>query len=159
MKVPNDDVNDFLMGNGAKAFPFENLGDKVSGQIVEMKKQQQTDMQTGEPVFWNNGDPKMMLRITLQTDLQDSEDDEGLRSVYLRGGNPVAVKGSGTSSLVAVKDAVRRSGAPDGIQPGGILTLEFSGYGQAANKGFNPPKLYLASYRPPIASIDMDDLA
>lgn len=157
--MPGDEVNDFLMGNGAKAFPFEKIGDKVAGEIKEMKKQQQTDMQTGEPSFWNNGEPKMMLRITLQTDLQDSEDDEGLRSVYLRGGNFTAVKGKGTSSLVAVKDAVRRSGAPDGIQVGGILTMEYTGEGQAANRGFNAPKLYIASYRPPTYSVDMDDLA
>ena len=155
----NDDANDFLFGGGAKAFPFENMGDKVTGEIKEMKKQQQTDMTTGEPAFWNNGDPKMMLRITLQTDLSEADDDEGLRAVYLRGGNPVAVKGKGSSSLVAVKDAVRRSGATDGIQVGGVLTLEFSGLGQAANKGFNPPKLYLASYRAPMANVDLDELA
>lgn len=154
-----DDVNEFLMGNAAKAFPFENLGDEVSGVITDMKKTQQTDMQTGEPVFWNNGDPKMMLRITLQTDLQDSEDDEGLRSVYLRGGNPVAVKGKGSSSLVAVKDAVRKSGATDGIQIGGWLKLGHTGLGQSANKGFNPPKLYSAEYRVPSYAVGLDDLA
>jgi len=154
-----DDANDFLFGGGGKAFPFENIGDKVTGEIKEMKKQQQTDMVTGEPSFWANGEPKMMLRITLQTDLQESEDDEGLRSVYLRGGNFNAVKGSGTSSLLAVKDAVRRSGTSEGIQPGGILTMEYTGNGQAPNKGFSAPKLYTASYRPPMASIGLDDLA
>jgi hypothetical protein len=158
--MPNlDDANDFLFGGGAKAFPFENIGDKVAGEIKAMKKQQQTDMQSGDPVFWNNGDPKMMLRIELQTDLQDTEDDEGMRSVYLRGGNFVAVKGTGTSSLLAVKDAVRRSGSTAGIEIGGILTVEFTGLGQAANKGFSPPKLYTASYRAPMVSVSLDDLA
>jgi hypothetical protein len=155
----NNEGNDFLFSGGAKAFPFENIGDKVAGEIKEMKKQQQTDMQTGEPSFWANGDPKMMLRITLQTDLQESEEDEGMRSIYLRGGNFTAIKGSGTSSLLAVKDAVRRSGSSEGIQIGGILTMEYTGMGQAANKGFTPPKLYTASYRAPYASVDMDDLA
>jgi hypothetical protein len=154
-----DDANDFLFGGGAKAFAFEQIGDKVAGEIKAMKKQQQTDMQTGEPTFWANGDPKMMLRIELQTDLQETEEDEGLRSVYLRGGNFTAVKGTGTSSLLAVKDAVRRSGSANGIEIGGILTMEYSGMGQAANKGFTPPKLYTASYRAPMTTIDMDDLA
>lgn len=153
----HDEVNEFLMGNGAKAFDFSDIGVKVSGVIVEMKKQQQTDMQTGEPQFWNNGEPKMMLRVTLQTDMRTSDDDEGLRSVYLRGGNFTAVTGKGTSSLVAVKDAVRRSGK--GIEPGGRLTLEFSGLGQAPSKGFNPPKLYVADYQPPSQTIDMDEMA
>jgi hypothetical protein len=155
----NNDGNDFLFSGGAKAFPFENIGDKVTGEIKEMKKQQQTDMQSGEPAFWANGDPKMMLRISLQTDLQETEDDEGMRSIYLRGGNFTAVKGSGTSSLLAVKDAVRRSGSNDGIQLGGILTMEYTGMGQAANKGFTPPKLYTASYRAPMDTIDMAELA
>jgi hypothetical protein len=156
----NNDANDFLFGGGAKAFSFENIGDKVTGEIKEMKKQQQTDMTTGELSFWDKtGEPKMMLRIELQTDLQENDDDEGMRSVYLRGGNYTAVKGTGTSSLLAVKDAVRRSGSANGIEIGGILTLEHSGLGQAANKGFNAPKLYTASYRAPIANVDLDDLA
>jgi hypothetical protein len=71
----------------------------------------------------------------------------------------VAVKGKGSSSLTAVKDAVRRSGAADGIQVGGILTLEYSGQGQSANKGFNPPKLYQAAYRAPAMAIDIDEMA
>lgn len=154
-----DDANDFLFGGGAKAFAFEQLGDKVTGEIKAMKKQQQTDMQSGEPSFWNNGEPKMMLRIELQTDLQDTEEDEGMRSVYLRGGNFTAAKGSGTSSLLAVKDAVRRSGSANGIELGGILTMEYTGMGQAANKGFTPPKLYTASYRAPTAGIDMNEMA
>jgi hypothetical protein len=154
-----DEVNDFLMGNGAKAFPFDNLGDQVTGRIVEMKKQQQTDMETGDPQYWRNGDPKMMLRITLATDAQDSEDDEGMRSVYLRGGNPTPVKGKGTSSLVAVKDAVKKSGAEKGIEIGGTLTLQYSGEGAKTNKAYNAPKLYTASYKSPTYAIDMDELA
>lgn len=153
----NNDVNDFLMGSGAKPFPFEAIGNRVRGVILEMKKRQQTDMQTGEPVFWNNGDPKMMLHVQLQTDLQDDDDDTGIRSVYLRGGNYVAVKGKGTSSLNAVKDAVRKSGSP--IDIGGTLMLEYSGEGQAANKGFNPPKLYVAEYTPASVGVDIEEMA
>ena len=52
MPDTRDEVNEFLMGSGAKAFPFDNIGDRVRGQIVAMQKRQQTDMQTGDPVFW-----------------------------------------------------------------------------------------------------------
>lgn len=154
-----DEINDFLMGSGAKAFPFENVGDTVTGVIVEMKKVQQTDMQTNAPAFWDNGDPKMMLRIVLETDLRDSDDDEGMRSVYLRGGNYTAVSGKGTSSLTAVKDAIRRSGTDKGIEPGGTLTMQYSGNGKSANKGFNPPKLYTAHYVAPSYAVNLDDMA
>lgn len=158
MSQTRDEINDFLLGGSGKSFEFANIGDTVAGVIVEMKKTQQTDFQTGAPQFWNDGSPKMMLRISLQTELRDSEDDEGIRNVYLRGGNFTASKGKGTSSLVAVKDAVKRSGAQDGIQPGGKLTLQYSGEGPAPAKGMNASKLYVASYQPPTYNVDMDDL-
>ena len=153
----SDEINDFLMGGGGKAFEFGAIGDTVTGVITDMKKRQQTDFQTGAPAFWNNGEPKMMLMVTLQTDIQENEDDEGLRNVYLRGGNFTALKGKGTASLVAVKDAVKRSGKP--IEVGGSLTLQFSGEGPAPAKGMNPAKLYVASYTPPSYSVDIDELA
>jgi hypothetical protein len=152
-----DDINDFLMGEGGKAFEFGAIGDTVTGEILDMKKQQQTDFQTGAPAFWANGDPKMMLKVSLKTDIQDSDDDDGVRNVYLRGGNFTALKGKGTASLVAVKDAVKKSGKP--IEIGGILTLQFSGEGPAPSKGMNPAKLYVANYKPPTYSVDMDELA
>lgn len=154
----SDEANDFLFGGGAKAFPFDNVGDTVAGRIVSMEKRQQTDMQTGKPAVWDDGNPKMMLMVTLQTELHESDEDDGMRSVYLRGGNHIAVQGKGTSSQVAVKDAVRRSGA-ERIETGGTLTMQFSGIGKQANKGFNPPKLYVASYKAPSYAVEIDDLA
>lgn len=153
----SDDINEFLMGGGGKAFEFGAFGDTVTGDIVDMKKRQQTDFQTGAPAFWNDGNPKMMLVVTLQTDIQEDEGDEGLRNVFLRGGNYTALKGKGTASLVAVKDAVKKSGKP--IEIGGRLTLQFSGEGAAPAKGMNPSKLYTALYQPPSYSVELDDLA
>jgi hypothetical protein len=124
-----------------------------------MQKRQQTDMQTGEPAFWANGDPKYMLQVSLQTELHDSDDDEGMRSVYLRGGNFTVAKGKGTSSLNAVKDAVRRAGATNGLEIGGTLMLEYSGEGPKNKGGFNPPKLYTSDYTPPSYGVDIDEMA
>lgn len=151
----SDDINDFLMGGSGKAFDFGAIGDTVTGVIIDMKKQQQTDFQTGQPAFWNNGEPKMMLKVSLQTDIQDDQDDDGIRNVYLRGGNFTALKGKGSASLVAVKDAVKKSGKPIGI--GGTLTMQYSGEGPAPAKGMNPAKLYVASYTP--GTLDLDELA
>jgi hypothetical protein len=159
MSGTRDEVNDFLMGSGGQSFPFEEIGATVTGTIVEMKKRQQTNLETGEPQFWQNGDPKMMLVITLQTKLRENDDDEGIRNVYLRGGNYTPVRGKGSSSLVAVKDAVRKSGAEDGIQPGGTLTLTYSGEAEKANRAFNAPKLYTAEYSPPNQSVDLEEMA
>lgn len=159
MSQTRDEINDFLMGGSGKAFDFATIGDTVTGVIVSMKKQQQTDFQTGAPQFWNDGSPKMMLMLQLQTDLHEDDDDEGLRNVYLRGGNFTAVKGKGTSSLMAVKDAVKRSGAPDGIQAGGKLTMQYSGEGPAPQRGMNPSKLYSAAYQAPTETVSLEDMA
>ena len=154
-----DEINEFLNGSQGKAFPFESIGDTVTGTIVDMKKVQQTDMESGKPQFWDNGDPKMMLRIVLQTDLHDDGEDEGIRSVYLRGGNFTASKGKGTSSLVAVKDAVRRSGTDKGIEIGGKLTVQYSGEGAKSNRAFSAPKLYTAHYEAPTYAVDINEMA
>ncbi|MET0466907.1 MAG: hypothetical protein ABW007_27345 [Chitinophagaceae bacterium] len=154
-----DEINEFLNGSTGKAFPFDEIGDTVTGVIADMKKTQQTDMDSGKPLFWDNGDPKMMLRIVLETDLRDDDDDEGMRSVYLRGGNFTAAKGKGTSSLVAVKDAVRRSGSEKGIEIGGKLTMQYSGEGTKSNRGFSAPKLYTAAYESPSYGVDLDEMA
>lgn len=153
-----DEFSEFLMGGGGKSFPFEEMGASVTGTIVTQAKRQQTDLETGEPQFWNSGEPKYMLVITLQTKLSDGIDDDGLRNVYLRGGNYNAAKGKGASSLVAVRDAVKRAGA-ETTKPGGTLTLTYTGEAAKTNKAFNAAKLYTAEYAPPDDFVDLDELA
>lgn len=154
----SDDINDFLNGGGGKAFPFDNLGDTVKGTIVSMAKRQQNDMTTGKPKYWDNGDPVMMVVITLETDMREDDEDDGMRNVYLRGGKFDIAEGKGTSSATAVRDAVKRSKAPNGIEVGGTLSLQWSG--NAPKKGgHNPAKLYSAAYKPPTMNIDLDEMA
>jgi hypothetical protein len=153
----SDDVNEMLMGGGARAFPFDNLGDAVEGEIVSMTKRQQTGVDDGKPQYWDNGDPKMMIVVVLQTSLRNyGDEDDGQRSIYLRGGNPEVGSGHGTSTLNAVRDAVKRSGAK-GLEPGGILKLQWSGNG-VAKRGFTAAKLYSAAYRAPSAMMSVDEL-
>lgn len=156
--MSRDEVNDFLMGGSGKAYEFKAINDSVTGTIIDSKLRQQTDFQTGAPQYWNDGSPKMMLQVSLQTSLQDDQDDAGVRNIYLRGGNFTATRGQGSSSLVAVKDAVKRSGAT-GIEPGGTLTLTYTGEGQAPTRGMNAPKLYTAEYKPPVYNVSLDELA
>lgn len=153
----SDDVNDWLFGNGAKSFPFDNVGDAVSGEIAAMTTRQQTSIDDGKPLYWDNGEPRMMLVITLQTGMTESDDDDGMRSIYVRGGNYTAETGTGSSMATAVRDAVRKSGAKR-IETGAILTVKHTGVGKATRGGMNRPKLYTAVYRPPTQSVDVDDL-
>lgn len=156
--MPFDDANAFLGSQGAKAFPFEAIGDQVTGTIIDAKPRQQTNMETGEPEFWRDGSPKMLLVVTLQTTLADDATDDGIRSLWLRGGNYSAKRGSGTSGLTAFRDAIKKATGKAEIEAGATLTFTHSGLGEASSKGFSAPKLYEAVYAAPTASVDLDDL-
>src|SRR5262245_43955625 len=156
MSMDRDAVREFLSG-GAKAFSFDNMGDEVYGKIVAMDIRQQTHMETGDPLFWKNGQPRNVLVVTLQTDLSDDESDDGERTVWLRGGNYTVASGSGTSSLSAVRDAMRKANVKD-IEPGGTLRMAYTGDAKPTARGLNAPKLYTAEYAAPVRSVSLDDL-
>ena len=142
--------NDFLMGGGVPSFKFDEVGKTAKGPILSLDMQQQKDFSTGKPKFWDNtGEPMMQLRVVLQTDERDPSitDDDGQRALYLKG-----------ESQKAVRDAVREAGARS-IDVGGTLTLKYTGDGEPAAKGLNPPKLFKAKYVAPApSSVDADDL-
>lgn len=129
----------FLMGSGIPAGKFDSHGDVISGTITMAPEvKQQTDMDTGEPKTWNNGDPMMQLIVTVQTGLGTGPDDNGERRIYVKG----------KSLTDAVREAVRKTGAK-GLQIGGTLAVTYTGDGEAKKRGFNPPKLYAADYTLP----------
>lgn len=135
-------ANDFLMGGGIPAAKFDTIGTAVGGPITTAPRvEQQKDLDTGEPKFWNDGQPMQQLVVTVQTDLRDPQviDDDGQRTFYIK-----------ANSLKAVREAVRRSGAK-GLEVGGTLTLTYAADGEQKKRGFNPPKIYTAAYVPPAA--------
>lgn len=137
------DANSFLMGGGTASAKFEHIGSSITGRIARAPEvRQQTDLTTGEPSTWPSGEPKMQLVIALQTDQRDPEtpDDDGIRAVYVKG----------KSLTEAVRSAVKKAGAK-GIEVGGTLTVTYVSDGEVTKRGFNPPKLYSATYAPPSA--------
>jgi hypothetical protein len=144
----SSDPNAFLMGGGGRSAKFENPGDTITGTIcAEPEMRQQTDIKTGQPKFWDNGDPQMQLVVRLQTQLRDDNDDDGIRALYVKGGfkAPTMQK--------AVADAVRAAGAK-GLAMGGTLTVTYTGNGPAGGVGMSPPKYYTAQYQPPVVGSD-----
>ena len=142
----SNNPNDFLLGGGGGSAKFENVGDTVSGTITATEVKQQTDLKDNTPKTWDNGDPVMQLVVTLQTDQRDPEndDDEGIRNVYVKGS-----KKAGSRSLHdAVATAVRQSGAK-GLEVGGTLSVTYTGEEPSSTRGFNPRKLYSATYSAP----------
>lgn len=139
------------LGGGGNAFPFDSIGDSVTGKILGLEELQMTDMDTGQPAVWDSGQPKMMYRVELQTDLGGEVGDDGKRSVYLKGSR----KPESRSSLAAVLAAVRQAGGGSSLAVGGTLTVIFSGEGEPTRRGWNPPKHYTATYVPP--SMDLGE--
>jgi hypothetical protein len=137
-------VNDFLLGGGGGASArFDNIGDTITGTILNLEMRQRTDIATGDPLTWPNGDPQMQAVIAVQTTEQDDEDDDGIRVLYVKGS-----KKAGSRSLHdAVATAAKTAGK--NLEPGGTLTVTYTGDEPSKTKGFNPRKLYSATYAAP----------
>jgi hypothetical protein len=136
------DANDILMSGGVTSAAFPEIGTTVSGRICwGPEARQQTDMDTGEPKEFPNGDPMMQIIVHLETAERDPEnpDDDGVRAIYIK-----------FNLLNAVRAAVKAAKAK-GLAIGGLLTVTYTGDGEQKKKGFNPPKLYTATYQPPAA--------
>jgi hypothetical protein len=152
------EANDFLMQTGGKSFPFEKIGDVVIGEVVSAQVAQQTDLDTKEKLSWPDGTPRMQLVITLQTALKASDEDDGVRTIYAKGGKFDVAEGEGLSMKEAIGKAVRDGGGT-GLNPGDQLAVALTGLGVKKNRGFNAPKLYEASWKPPVpASVSGKDL-
>lgn len=139
-----------LGGEGGNSFPFDNVGDSVTGLVRSMREVQQTDLDTGQPATWPDGRPKTMIAVELATDLREGDGDDGARTVYLRG----SIKPESQSSLAAVRSAVKAVTGGYALHVGGRLTLSFVGEEPAQKRGYSPRKLYSASYVAP--SVDLE---
>lgn len=134
----------FLLGGGGKSATFDQVGDAITGTIESTEVRQQTNISTGDPEVWPNGDPKMQLLVRLQTAEREDQDDDGVRALYVKGS-----KKPGSKSLHdAVATAVRQAGAK-GLEEGGTLTVTHDGTEPSQTRGFNDRKLYSATYVAP----------
>ncbi|WP_061960634.1 hypothetical protein [Demequina flava] len=140
------DASDFLMGGGsASAFQKDDpIGTSITGQIVTTEVRQQTDIQSGQPLTWDNGDPKMQLVVTINTDQRIDDEDDGNRALYVKGSKSIGSK----SLHDAVRAAVQNANAK-GLEPGGTLTVTFIGTEPSKTRGFNDRKLWEATYKAP----------
>ena len=139
------DANAFLMGTGGKSATFHNVKDMVWGTILSAETRQQTKMGSGELLFWDDGKPRMQLVITLQTELQEDEDDDGIRKVYAKG-----------NMATAIRKAVVKAGR-NGLDVGGKLAIQYVKDGESKRAGFNAPKVYGAKYEPPTQHVAFND--
>lgn len=135
---------DFLAGGGPPSAKFKTYGDTTGGKIIaEPKVEQQRDPEDGTPQTWSDGNPKLQMVVTVQTDLRDPaiDDDDGKRRIFVRG-----------AMRNAVQKAVIDAGA-NGLDVGGELYVTYTSDGEQKNRAFSPPKQYVARYTAaPVAS-------
>jgi hypothetical protein len=142
-------TNDFMSAGGVQSALFHNIGDTVVGHIFSPpEKRQQIDINTKQPAVYPDGNPKMQWKVILMTELNEGDDDDGLRAIYM----PV-----NKNMHRAVVDAVRKAGAQS-LEVGGKLGVRYEGDGEQLRRGFSPPKIYSARYQPPAPAVSDDFL-
>lgn len=135
--------------NSKKSWSADTIGDRIEGVIVDADEKDQTDIETGLVKRWNDGTPMKQWVIELQTDQRDSDSDDGIRTVWAKGGNFEPAQGDGKSLMEAIRAAC--DGAD--IEEGGHLIVQLTGFGKKKNPAYSAPKLYKAKYTPPAKKI------
>lgn len=129
---------EFFAGGGAYA-KFETPGTTVTGTITDEEQRitQQTEMGTGKPRTYDDGNPMMQLIVNLQTEERDPdiEEDDGRRDLYIKG-----------QLKVAVQQALRKAQSK-GLDVGGVLSVTYT-HDETTHAGFKA-KHYVAVYTPP----------
>ena len=151
------EISDFLFAEGGKSFRFETIGDTVKGVIESVEVRQQSDLATGELLTWSDGRKRMQLVITLKTEERDGADDDGVRTIYAKGGRYEIAKGEGSSMRDAIAEAVKEAKASS-IEPGDELAVCFTGESKPTQRGFQPAKLYVAGFKKASKSVSASDL-
>jgi hypothetical protein len=159
------DPNAFLMGGACPSAKFPTPpkngkpGTTVAGTIESFSIAQQTEIGTMKPLYWDNGDKKMQLVVTLQTEERDDQikDDDGRRRLFATGGKATNRAGDAWTMMVAIRNAIKAANAT-GLEEGGWLSVAWADEGEQTRGGFNKPKLYKAAYKPPAPGLSVDEL-
>lgn len=140
-----DAINADLMGGFPRSAFGRDVqqGDSISGEIVSVTRRHRHDRETGALLYWVNkkptpaadGQPVLDSIVIVQTDLQEDNEDDGLRALWLD-----------RDVQTALRAAVRKARA-SGIEIGGYLD-EFMFVGPNERGG----RVYeLRAYQPPTA--------
>lgn len=127
----------------SKSVKFQQPGDTVSGIIESVTAGQVhvydsiNQRPTNQPDYWQDGSPKVQVIVTIDTGTRDPsvEDDDGRRSVY--------IKGWGLQKR-AWLNAVRAAGLrkSSDVKPGDRFTATFTGYDPNSKNPNNPAKMF-----------------
>lgn len=128
-----------------------NVGESIAGYVRNLEEVQSTKMGTNEPDFWDPAktQPKLVMRLTLQTDQRTEPTDDGQRSVILGGSR----KSETQSKLAAVLDAVRGATGGTDLAYDAYVAIQCIGQRPSTAVQGGMAKTYSAQYRPPAMSL------
>jgi hypothetical protein len=149
-------VND--IAGGGKAWSPEDVGDKITGIITLIERRPQRAFDGGGTLTWDDGSPRLLTYIEMETTLQETDDDDGVRALYLKGGrNFEPAIGTGHSGEVALVEAAKKAGLST-IESGCKLSVVHSGVAKPTTRGYQGAKLYTMKLEAPTSSVAVDDL-
>jgi hypothetical protein len=121
-----------LTGKSVPSISFKDakVGDSYTGVITDLETAQVRNYETGDPEFWEDGNPKLQIVVTLATEYGDDAEDDGERKVYLFG-----------QKLQAAKAAMKEANVTK-LEKGFTFTIAFAGEKPSSNKKYNNVKLY-----------------
>ena len=146
------------IGGGGKSWSPETIGETIKGVIRLVERRPQREFGTGKDLLWDDGRPRLLTYIELETDIKDDDDDDGVRALYAKGGkNFEPAQGTGTSMEVAIAEAVRAAGEKS-IDEGATLAVQYTGIAKPTTRGYQGANLFKAQYKAPVSSVSTDDL-
>lgn len=126
---------DSVMQGGSPGLFDKNdpVGTSHQGEITGIEAQQQTDFQTGVPLFYPNGNPKPQVVIHLKTGLRAPERnyDDGVRAFYCKG-----------YSIPNLRAASQQAGVGNFPRVGDTIRITFSETKPSQTRGFADAKIY-----------------
>ena len=85
-------ASNLMTGGGSKPVSFPEPGTTYTGTIVHIREKQRKMYKSETLETWPNGDAKMTPVVTIQTELDEEDDDSGLRDVYCDAGKFTALQ-------------------------------------------------------------------
>lgn len=135
-------------GAGHPAVAFEEIGATIAGKIVETPRVVSSDFdgRTTESLV-------VAVEATDGTTIRAGKADA---RVPVETGDVVSIWIKAGAMATAVQKAISEAKA-DGLSEGGTLAVQYTNDGER-KPGKNPPKLYAAQYKAPVASVSLSGL-
>lgn len=138
MSTNADDVLLGTTGAPVVKFPVDSPGTLVKGTVISKEVRQARDLD-GTPKTFDDGQPKLDVVITIQTELRDSsiDDDDGTRRII-----------AGYEMQKAIGTAMRNANVKT-LDRGGMLAVKHTHNEAATKNGRSPTKKFAAEYKAP----------